>query len=69
MYLFQIGPTGIIFVLIIAFLIYGPKRLPEMGKTLGQALKAFRGEMTNSYIEANRVEEKKHEEQHEKGVL
>jgi len=39
------GPLGIpeiLFILAIALLIFGPRRLPEMGRTLGKALGEFR---------------------------
>jgi sec-independent protein translocase protein TatA len=33
----------IIVVLIIALVVFGPKRLPELGKSLGKGIKEFRG--------------------------
>src|SRR3981081_1076673 len=39
------GPLGMqemIFIFILAFLICGPKKLPELGKTLGKAMTEFR---------------------------
>lgn len=39
------GPLGlpeILFILVIALLIFGPKRLPEIGRTVGKALSEFR---------------------------
>ncbi len=39
------GPIGIpemLFILAIALLIFGPKRLPEFGRTIGKALGEFR---------------------------
>lgn len=39
------GPLGLpelIFIFIIALLIFGPKRLPEIGKTVGKAFAEFR---------------------------
>ena len=35
-------PTHLIFVLVIALLVLGPKRLPEVGRTLGRGLRDFR---------------------------
>ncbi|NJK37863.1 MAG: twin-arginine translocase TatA/TatE family subunit [Oscillatoriales cyanobacterium RM2_1_1] len=34
-------------VLVVGLLIFGPKRVPELGKTLGQALRGFRNELKN----------------------
>lgn len=39
------GPLGvpeILFILVLALLIFGPRRLPEVGRTLGKAMGEFR---------------------------
>ncbi|MCX7025310.1 MAG: twin-arginine translocase TatA/TatE family subunit [Spirochaetes bacterium] len=38
----RIGPTELILILVIALVIFGPKKLPEIGKALGEALRQFR---------------------------
>jgi sec-independent protein translocase protein TatA len=38
----NIGPTEIILVLAIALLVFGPSRLPQMGRTLGRGLREFK---------------------------
>jgi TatA/E family protein of Tat protein translocase len=38
----SIGPTEIIIVLILALLVFGPKRLPQMGRSLGRGVREFR---------------------------
>ena len=38
----SIGPTEIIIVLILALLVFGPKRLPQMGKSLGRGVREFK---------------------------
>jgi sec-independent protein translocase protein TatA len=35
-------PTHLLFVLVVALLVLGPKRLPEVGRTLGSGLRDFR---------------------------
>ena len=35
-------PTHLIFVLVVALLVLGPKRLPEVGRQLGNGLRDFR---------------------------
>jgi sec-independent protein translocase protein TatA len=35
-------PQVLIVILIIVLIIFGPKRLPELGKTLGQTMKSIR---------------------------
>jgi sec-independent protein translocase protein TatA len=39
----NIGPMEIIVVLIIALVVFGPKRLPELGKSLGRGIQEFNG--------------------------
>ena len=46
MMLGNIGPLEIIVVLIIALIVFGPKRLPELGRSLGRGIREFRGSVT-----------------------
>jgi sec-independent protein translocase protein TatA len=39
---FNIGPTELIVILLIALIVFGPKRLPEVGRTIGKSLREFR---------------------------
>jgi TatA/E family protein of Tat protein translocase len=44
------GPLGVpelLFILVLALLIFGPKRLPEVGRTLGKAMGEFRRATTD----------------------
>lgn len=43
--MFGIGSQELIIIFGIVFLIFGAKRLPEMGKGLGQAIRGFKGAM------------------------
>src|SRR6185436_9121856 len=36
------GPSEIIFLFILALVVFGPKKLPEIGKTLGKGMREFR---------------------------
>ncbi len=38
----NIGPLEIIIVLIIALIVFGPKRLPELGNSLGKGIREFK---------------------------
>lgn len=38
----NIGPQELILVLIIALIVVGPSRLPELGRTIGKAMREFR---------------------------
>lgn len=39
----NIGPMEIILVLIVALIVFGPKKLPELGKSLGKGIHEFKG--------------------------
>ena len=59
------NPIHILFVLIVLLLVFGAKRLPEMGKSMGEGLRGFKesisGEPTVNHMtsdhEPQRVEE------------
>jgi sec-independent protein translocase protein TatA len=42
----NIGPTELIVVLVIALLVIGPKRLPEVGKSLGKGMREFKDSLS-----------------------
>jgi sec-independent protein translocase protein TatA len=45
----NIGPLEIIVVLIIALVVFGPKRLPELGRSLGKGIREFRGSLSGDH--------------------
>ncbi len=45
----NIGPMEILVVLIIALIVFGPKRLPELGKSLGRGISEFRGTISGEH--------------------
>lgn len=38
----RVGPMELILILVIALVIFGPKKLPEIGKAIGTAIKEFK---------------------------
>jgi len=44
---FNVGPLELVIVLVIALLVIGPKRLPEMGNSLGKTIREFRNASTD----------------------
>lgn len=51
-------PTHLLLILFIVLIIFGPKKLPEIGKSLGQAIRGFKESVNNATEEMNRPEDK-----------
>jgi sec-independent protein translocase protein TatA len=45
---FNVGPLELVIVLVIALLILGPKRLPEVGKSIGNGMREFKDAISSS---------------------
>lgn len=53
----NVGPLELAIVLIIALVVFGPKRLPELGRSLGRGIREFRGSVSgDSHDEPERRE-------------
>ena len=55
---FQVGPLELIVVLAIALIVLGPKKLPEVGRSLGKGMREFKSSLSGEH-EEQRDEEKK----------
>src|SRR6185312_11899614 len=53
----SIGPTELIIVLVIVLLIFGPKRLPGLGRSLGAGMREFKDSITSKHDEASAEDE------------
>jgi sec-independent protein translocase protein TatA len=42
----NIGPLELAIVLVIALIIFGPKKLPELGRSMGRGLREFKGSLS-----------------------
>ena len=40
--MFNIGPMELIVILLVALIVVGPKRLPEVGRSIGKSLRELR---------------------------
>ena len=58
----SIGAPELLIILVIALIIFGPRKLPELGRSLGRSLKEFKrasNELRNTLDEEIRVEEER----------
>jgi sec-independent protein translocase protein TatA len=55
----NIGPLELAIVLIIALVIFGPKRLPDLGKSLGSGMREFKDSITGKDEDEKQLEETK----------
>jgi sec-independent protein translocase protein TatA len=44
----NIGWQGAIIILVVLLVIFGPKRLPEMGRSLGKGMREFKDSVTGN---------------------
>lgn len=49
--MFNVGPGEIAIVGVLALVLFGPKKLPELGKALGQGLGNFKKSLTDAQSE------------------
>ena len=42
----SIGPLELAVILVVALVVFGPKRLPELGKSMGKGIREFKGSLT-----------------------
>ncbi len=42
MVVFGLGPTELVIILVIVLIIFGPSKLPQMGRSLGRSIREFR---------------------------
>ncbi|MCL1632948.1 twin-arginine translocase TatA/TatE family subunit [Sporolactobacillus sp. CPB3-1] len=54
----DIGIPGLILILVIALVIFGPSKLPEIGKAFGNTLKAFKQSMQGLNDDADQTNAK-----------
>jgi len=56
---FNIGAPELIIVLVIALIVLGPKKLPEVGKSLGRGMREFKDSIGNMSMKDDEPEEAK----------
>ncbi|WP_152654846.1 twin-arginine translocase TatA/TatE family subunit [Oceanobacillus sp. CFH 90083] len=62
----NIGVPGLILIVVLALIIFGPKKLPEIGKAAGQTLREFKNSANNIMSEEDKKSEiKEHKDESE----
>ena len=63
----NIGWQGAIIILIVLLVVFGPKRLPEMGRSLGKGMREFKDSLNglgdDDEEETKKLDEKRDEQQ------
>lgn len=52
----NVGPGEVILLLLLALLLFGPKRLPEIGRSLGRGIREFKDGMSGTERETEPVD-------------
>ena len=56
-----LSPQHLLLILFIALLVFGPKKLPELGKGLGEGIRALKDGMKDNPAQASKEDSKKTE--------
>ncbi|WP_339233168.1 twin-arginine translocase TatA/TatE family subunit [Oceanobacillus sp. FSL W7-1281] len=64
----NIGIPGLILIVVIALIIFGPKKLPEIGKAAGQTLREFKNSANNIMSEEDKKKEIKEDNDEPKRI-
>ena len=55
----EIGPGEIVLVLMIALLVFGPSKLPDLGRNLGRGMRDFKRGLAGDDRDERRAEEER----------
>lgn len=58
----NIGIPGLILIVLLALIVFGPKKLPEIGKAAGQTLKEFKNSANDLVSDDTEQQDKEQEE-------
>ncbi|MGF1672878.1 MAG: TatA/E family twin arginine-targeting protein translocase [Rivularia sp. (in: cyanobacteria)] len=55
--MFGLGFPEVVVIVVVAILIFGPKKIPELGSALGKTLRGFKEELKNNDDETNKEDD------------
>jgi sec-independent protein translocase protein TatA len=55
---FNLGPGELLLILAIALVVLGPKKLPEVGRSLGKGMREFKDSLSNMAVSDDDEDEK-----------
>lgn len=55
----RLGGTEILVILVVGFLFFGPKKLPEIGKAFGDTIREFKKSANDEIKETIQIEDSK----------
>jgi sec-independent protein translocase protein TatA len=57
--MFGLGWPEVAIIAVVAIVIFGPKKIPELGNALGKTLRGFKEELKTPSVDANSEQEEK----------
>jgi sec-independent protein translocase protein TatA len=57
---FNLGPGELLLILAIALVVLGPKKLPEVGRSLGKGMREFKESISNMSVNDDDEDDAKH---------
>ena len=64
----DIGAPGVIILILGALLIFGPKRLPELGEAIGKMIREFKKSVSDIENKIDKKDEKNENDKEEKNI-
>jgi sec-independent protein translocase protein TatA len=55
----NVGPMELILVLVVALLVLGPKKLPEVGRSVGKGMREFKESLSGDHDDDEKTEAEK----------
>ena len=57
----NIGWQGLVIILLVLLVVFGPKRLPELGRSLGRGMREFKDSVSGDHKDDSELQAPEHE--------